>query len=281
MRLLFIAPFALAALAACSSDSSSGSGTSAFITWGEDYIENEIPGADFADGWTIKYDKFLVNFGTFKIADGTTVGAETPKAYLIDNHKPGRKALVAFPGLAAKNWTSVSYQIQPVNGDTTNIGASEPDFAEMKTKGLAIWVTATATKGAIVKTYDWQFTTKTLYTGCKCDVNGKEVDGTLVTNGGTDSMELTTHGDHFFYDDLQSPDAKRRFDNFAAADANTDGKVTLDELSAVKLITLDPKNGPYGTGGASGINDLGAFVTALSRTIGHFRGEGECQSKPL
>lgn len=280
MRLLILAPFALAALAACSSDS--GSGTSAFVTWGEDYVENEIPAADFADGWTIKYSRFLVNFGAFKISDGAAVGAETTKAFLIDNHKPGRKALVSFPGLPAKNWTAVSYQIQPVNADSTNLSAADADFQEMKTKGLSIWVTATATKGAVTKSYDWQFTTKTLYVGCKGDVNGKEVDGTIVTNGGTDSMELTTHGDHFFYDDLQSPDAKRRFENIAAADVNpADGKVTLDELAAVKLISLDPKNGPYGTGGATGIHDLGAFVTALSRTIGHFRGEGECQSKPL
>lgn len=277
MRHLLL-PVALFVLA-CGSGSS---GTAVFTTWGEDYIESEIPAADFADGWSIEYSRFLVNFGTFRIADGATVGAESTKSFLIDNHEPGRKSLIAFSGLAAKNWTSVSYQIQPVNADTTNVNATDADIAEMKTKGLSIWVTAVATKGAVTKTYDWQFTTKTLYQGCKGDVNGKEVDGALVTNGGTDSMELTTHGDHFFYDDLQSPDAKRRFDDIAAADTNpADGKVTLDELSAVKLIDLDPKNGPYGTGGASGIHDLGAFVTALSRTIGHFRGEGECQSKPL
>ena len=272
MRLLFLAPFALAA---CSSDSSSGTGTSAFITWGEEYIEEEIPGADFADGWTIKYSRFLVSFGTFKIADGATVGAESTKAFLIDNHKPGRKSLLAFPGLAAKNWTSVSYQIQPVTADTTNVGATDPDFAEMKTKGLSIWVTATATKGATTKSYDWQFTTKTLYQGCKGDVNGKEVDGTVVTNGGTDSMELTTHGDHFFYDRLRaSPDpaiqTALRFEGLAAADSNADGEITFSELDAkpIDVTQYDPSGFDAAT--------LGAFVRSLVRTVGHFRGEGEC-----
>jgi hypothetical protein len=278
MRSRFLCVLSLSAVAACSS--SAGAGTSSFITWGEDYIETAIPASDMEDGWTITYSRFLVNFGTFKIADPGGVAASSSKTFLIDNHKPGRKALISFPGLEAKNWTQVSYQIQPVSADTTNVGASDADLAEMKTKGLSIWVTATASKGAVTKSFDWQFTTKTLYDACKGDVNGKEVDGTIVTNGGTDAMELTTHGDHFFYDDLQSVNAKRRFDNIASADADADGKVTLAELAAVKLIGLDPKNGPYGTGGASGINDLGAFVTALSRTIGHFRGEGECQSKP-
>ena len=34
----------------------------------------------------------------------------------------------------------------------------------------------------------------------------------------------------------------------------------------------------YGTGSAGDVNDLGAFVTALSRTLGHCLGEGECVS---
>jgi hypothetical protein len=50
----------------------------------------------------------------------------------------------------------------------------------------------------------------------------------------------------------------------------------MEELTRVKLAAIPRENGPYGTGSAAGINDLGAFVTALSRTVGHFRGEGEC-----
>jgi hypothetical protein len=54
--------------------------------------------------------------------------------------------------------------------------------------------------------------------------------------------------------------------------------VTLDELRAIKL--SDITVGTYGTGSAD-INDLGAFVEALSQTLGHFRGEGECRSRSI
>ena len=55
--------------------------------------------------------------------------------------------------------------------------------------------------------------------------------------------------------------------------------MTLAELSAVKLARLPKENGPYGTGSAADVTDLGAFVTGLTRTVGHFRGEGECISR--
>ena len=93
--------------------------------------------------------------------------------------------------------------------------------------------------------------------------------------GGTDVSELTTHGDHFFYDRLKaSPDpaiaTSLRFEALAAADTNADGEVTLEELDAapIDVTTYDPSGFDATT--------LGAFVKQLVRTVGHFRGEGEC-----
>jgi hypothetical protein len=61
-----------------------------------------------------------------------------------------------------------------------------------------------------------------------------------------------------------------RFDEKAAADKNNDGEVTLEELNAapIDVTRYDPSGFDAPT--------LGAFMTALTRTIGHFRGEGEC-----
>ncbi|HTV22354.1 MAG TPA: hypothetical protein VMG12_26885, partial [Polyangiaceae bacterium] len=84
-----------------------------------------------------------------------------------------------------------------------------------------------------------------------------------------------THGDHLFYDRLQaSPNpaivTSLRFDTLAAADANADGDITLVELEAKPLdVRLYD---PSGLGAAN----YGDFVTSLARTVGHFRGEGEC-----
>ncbi len=267
------------ALAACSSSDSSGSGTASFVTWGEEYIEQEIPAAEVEDGWTIKYSKFLVTIHDVTVADDA--GGQPAKqagSKLIDHTKAGRKAVATFAGIPAKAWNRVSYRIGPVAADSQLEGASEADKALMVQGGFSVYVEATATKGAVTKTYKWGFKTNTVYDRCKGELSGKETDGVVVTNGGTDSVELTIHGDHFYYDDLQAKEAKVRFDNIAGADdaGNKDGVITLEELAAVKLAAIPKDKEPYGTGSAAGVNDLRAFVEALSRTVGHFRGEGEC-----
>jgi len=268
-----------ATVVACSSDEASGSGTVTFTTYGEDFIEKEIPSSDVEDGWTIKYERFLVTFHDISVADGETAPpvAVLPTSKLFDNHVPGDKKVVDFPSLPAKAFTHVSYRIAPaVAGTTLGDGVTEADKTMMVTNGYAMYVEATATKAAVSKKYKWGFKLNTLYDKCKGDVSGKETDGAVVTNGGTDIIQLTTHGDHLYYDDLQAKEAKVRFDNIAAADVNNDGDITLEELATVKLAAIPAANGPYGTGSAAGINDLRQFVEALSRTVGHFRGEGEC-----
>jgi len=83
-----------------------------------------------------------------------------------------------------------------------------------------------------------------------------------------------------FYDRLMSspnPEVKTslRFEEKAAADTDNDGDVTLDELfpTRIDVRLYDP----------SGLDapSYGAFMTSLARTVGHFRGEGECSISAL
>ncbi len=255
-----------------------GEGSVSFTTWGEAYIEDRIPAADFADGWSVHYAKFLVVIGDITIADDTGhVGAAWKGDRLVNHVSPGVKELHTFAGLEARAWAEVSYGIRPA-GDDTELGggATADDLAMMKANKYAVYVEAEATKDAVKKAYQWGFRVPTRYVDCKGDKDGKETFGVIVTNGGVDEVELTIHGDHLYYDDLQSPSATRRFNALASADEDMDGSLTQAELSAVKLVSIDAKDGSYGTGAAGDVNDLGAFVTALSRTVGHFRGEGEC-----
>jgi hypothetical protein len=89
---------------------------------------------------------------------------------------------------------------------------------------------------------------------------------------------VTVHGDHLFYDDLASPDALLRFEAMAAADADADGEVTLEELHQVRLASLSSDQGTYGVGSFD-IDDLGAFVRAATQTVGHYDGEGHCVAR--
>jgi len=275
----------LPCLLACGADG--GAGQASFTTWGEEYIEQGIPadptGQDgFIDGWTLRYDKFLVAFHAITVADASgEVAATLSGSKLVDNTKPGRKPLVSFPDLDAKHWDAVSYQIKPALADSELVSATATDRDLMVQNGYAIYVAGSATKTgpsgqSIVKTFHWGFKTATQYKGCQQAVeSGQPILGIVVTNGGDDTSELTTHGDHFFYDRLMSssdPAVKTslRFDEKAAADRNNEGEITLAELDAqpIDVHLYDP----------SGLDapSLGAFMNSLARTVGHFRGEGEC-----
>jgi hypothetical protein len=258
-----------------------GTGAVSFSTWGEEYIEDVIPASEFEDGWEVSYDKFLVNIGHVTVADAAgDTGARMAGTMIFNHQLSGEKSVFSAADLAAGRWEKVSYEI-PVADAAAALadGVTEEDKSLLVDDGASVYVIGSATKGAETKTFEWAFAVGTLLDDCKGERDGKETLGALVTNGGTDQIQLTIHGDHLFYDDLQSPNALLRFDPIAAADANADGEVTLEELSAVKLFDIDV--GTYGTGSVDDVNDLGAFVIALSQTVGHFRGEGECFSKPL
>lgn len=280
---------ALSSLACSSSDptGSGGEGSLSFTTWGEEYIEDEIPAASeeavgFVDGWSLKYQKFLVNFQNIRVADAKgNEAAVMAGSMLFDNHEQGVKSIVTFEGVPAKAWSSVSYEIAPVREETElSASVSKEDRQLMLDGGYSLYVEATASKDDVSKHFAWGFSSGTRYQECHAEQDGRDVYGVIVTNNDELEVQLTTHGDHLYYDRLQaSPDpaivTSLRFDTLAAADGNEDGELTLEELDAAPLnVRLYD---PSGLKAAS----QGAFVASLARTVGHFRGEGECDISEL
>lgn len=284
-----------AATFACSD--TAGTGTVKFTTWGEEFIENQIPAVEseggFSDGWSVKYSKFLVVFHNITVADAAgNVAAKLDVPRFVDNVKPGVKDLISFPAIDAKAYSKVSYEIKPAVANAVVIGGADPaDLTMMVANGYSVYVEGTATKAdpanasaTVTKTFHWGLKTQTVYSDChSAEEQGISTEGIVVTNNQTDTSELTTHGDHFFYDSLQSGDNARptllRFAEKAAADdlpiGNNDGEITLAELCAKPI---DPAL--YNLSGLPG-STVGDFVISLARTVGHFRGEGECTVKRI
>lgn len=257
-----------------------GSGAISFSTWGEEYIEQGIPASELEDGWTITFSRFLVPISAVTVGDQGQVAATQAGGVLYDHVGAGVKTVTSFESLPAKAYGEVSFEIvRATAGLALDASAEQADLDQLLADGATLYIEGAATKGAESKAFAWTFSTETRYERCGGEVNGQEREGALVTNGGDDEIELTIHGDHFFYDDLQASAARLRFQPMADADADADGVVTLDELDAVDLV--DIPEGSYGTGSASDVNTLGDFVRHLSRTLGHFRGEGECLSRAL
>ncbi len=272
----------LIAAAGCSSsddEAGGGEGQASFNVYGEDYIEQEIPGSEFEDGWTVTYSKFLIEIGNIAIQDSNkSGGASVDDVWLVDLTKPGPQQLWQSSKISSGTYDTVNYRIGPVGAPAKSGSVTDADVTLMTSNGFGVYVEGTATNGTDTKSFKWGFSNSTHYMKCvQVDDAGDEVrQGILIANGGIEKVQLTVHGDHLFYDDLTSENAVLRFNSIAGADSNADGEITREELAAVEL--FDITEGTYGTGSASGVNTLDDFVQALTSTVGHFRGEGHCVS---
>ena len=266
-----------ALMSACGDEA--GNGSLRLTTYGEDFIEEEIPsgagGAEgFTDGYSLKFSTFLVAFSALKVAHGDgAVAGEVSGPLVFDMHLKGPHLIQHLDGVEARRWDRVGISIKPASGASAGNTVSAADLKLLNDGGYSVYVAGTATKGTASVAFKWGFTTSTSYSDCQEKTHG---EGIVVPTGGSATAEFTVHGDHLFYDDLQSSDPSLRFEAVAKADADKDGEVTLEELAKVDLTTLPV--GQYGTGGSGTVKNLRHFIEALSRTLIHYQGEGHCHS---
>ena len=264
-------------LAACGSGDH-GEGSVRVSVWGEAYIEDSIPAEAFEDGWSVKYDQFLIVLAdvTVEKKDGAR-GGSLGQVLLFDLTEAGPHAFGSIDNLAEGNWDEFGFSSLGADDDTERSDSASADEWELMVDGgYTVYVSGTASKADERKHFAWGFSEPVRYASCVDIRGGQETSGVVVADGAEVDAQLTIHGDHLFYDDLASPEANLRFDVMAAADADDDGEVTLDELAAVQLADLSTEQGTYGVG-AFDVDDMRAFVEAASQSLGHFDGEGHCR----
>lgn len=255
-----------------------GSGNLSFTTYGEDFIEVGIPAASEAepegvvDGWAIRYDSFYVVLADITVGEDEVEATRDAAARVFDMTAAGPHAVTSFSDLPSGTYDAVGASLRPDPAPVAgNVDAAAVGL--MKDGGWSVYATGEAEKAGVKKTFAWGFDLSTKYVDCE---DADEKAGVVVPNGGAITAQLTIHGDHLFYDDLQADDAVMRFDAIAAADADDDGEVTLAELAAVDLTSLPADQ--YGTGGDGRVVSLADFVRDQTRTLLHFQGEGHCHS---
>ncbi len=255
---------ALGAAAICSG-CGPGGGTLAISIYGEEFIEDEIPAAEFSDGWAVDYDQFLVSVGQISAADGADAepGLADASYRIFDMTDPtdGAGHRVMSAEVDGGLYDHLDYHIAPATDAVAgNVDQADVDF--MSSGGLSVYVAGTATNGVVTKTFAWEFSKATSYVDCESNAD---------IDGGEAGIEITIHGDHLFYDDLISHEPHLSFDVVAEADADSDGEITAAELAAFDISTQER----YQVGSLD-IHDLWDYIAYSATTIGHVDGEGHC-----
>lgn len=279
-RALLAAIVAALSLSACSESSSSIPGVVEVSVEGDDNVTSGVSSEAFEDGWAVKYSWYAVSLSGFEIRDTRgSVAGEASDSWVVELASGKFYALASLPNIPAQSWDRVSFTVRPPGSGSAPLGVSATDAQQMASAGVSVLVDGTATKSGATKHFRWGFSRSTQYDWCEATVGGKRVQGVVVAPGGVEAIDLIVHGEHLFYDDLQSHHAVLRFDPIAAADGDGDGEITLDELAAVKLVEVAV--GTYGTGSAVGVNTLGDFITAQAQSVVHYRGNGGCVSTTM
>ncbi|WP_428264643.1 hypothetical protein [Haliangium sp.] len=238
--------------------------------YGEQFVEQGIPAEAFADGWTLRFDTFLVSLG--EISAGGVFddepGMRAPEYLVFDLARPSAGAgfFVHSDMVPGGRYDDVEFRVAPTpSARAGNVSADEVGF--MVEQGFSVYAAGVATRGQIEKTFAWGFQVPTRYQGCR---------SLAVVDGGRAATVLTLHADHLFYDDLISAEPDVRFDALAAADdagdGDGDGEISAAELSAVDISGFER----YQVGSFP-VTDLWAFLEHQVGTLGHIDGEGHCE----
>jgi hypothetical protein len=233
--------------------------------YGEAYVEDGLPAEIFADGWSLRYEKFLVSVGGVAVAEkGAEPGLRVSEFQVFDLTKAsdGVGQVVGSDLVPLGRYDDTSFTIA-ADAEATAGNASDADLKLMIAGGFSVYVAGTATKGGDSKHFAWGFATHTDYSACESLAE--------VRGGQPAVVQLTIHGDHLLYDDLFSMTPKVTFELIAKADTDGDGEVSQAELLAVDLRPL-----PNYQVGSTDIVDLWHFIEHLTTTVGHIDGEGHC-----
>jgi len=180
-----------------------------------------------ADGWSVTFTTFLLTVGELDLGgDDCTPYAESDYLRLLDLRQPGPQRLALLHGLGD---CDIAFEVRPPTADTVlGAGVDAMTKAAMRTaatdpfireRGVAARIAGSATLGDRTQHFDWSLRTSLEYPDC----------GRLAFSPGAEStLNVLVHGAALFQ--VGGADAVA-FEPYAAADANGDSMVTLEELS--------------------------------------------------
>lgn len=234
-------------------------------------IRTGLPAASFSDGWSVTFDQFIVVIHHPALIEQTNDDPAWVRRLGVtvwdvaaEPEADGESFEIYKAGLRASRYDGFDFQIAPPSASDypAKPGNVESDIVDaMVEDDIAIRMVGTASLAGETLSFDWSFTTDTLYR-CAIDLElGAAEEGTSVIEIG---------GGRVFANVLGDATPAYEFAAIAAADADGDGIVTLTELDAVAL------PGSYDPAGED-VQDLGGFVRAQSRSIGGVIDASECE----
>ena len=283
----------LAPVAACGpsgGSSNGGNGNVQIFVVPEDTIANGLePGTNLEnvqDGWTIRYDRYLVAVGNFSASrsdNGTTIG--DPAVHILDLKRAPTSGYVVkeFAGVEAARFDKFSYDIPNAKPGAAPIAPTTQADADFMIKsGFSVYFEGSGEKEGKTIRFKWGFAAGTSFADC---ASPDGIPGFAVPSGGTVQVKPTLHGDHQYFDNVtQGVEITRRLAQWLdTCDKDQNLELTIDELKMCDVVTALPQP-PYDL---TAVKDWDGdqrisvydYVNTQLRTFGDYQGDGECPTR--
>jgi hypothetical protein len=187
------------------------------------------------DGWTVRYDRQLVSLGNFGMAEGPCEPyAESHYVRILDLSRSEPQKLAEVYALGTCPFI---VELRPPPAEVIlGAGVSEADVALLRMpgsdpflrdRGTGLHLAGSVARGERTVRFTWSLRENVVYGDGSCG------EISFVTDT-TTTLDLHVGTARVFSDPALSGGVPGSFfDRFAAADANDDGEVTLEELDAV------------------------------------------------
>ena len=248
------------------------------------------------DGWHITFEKLLVSLGGAGLGargiggrdmDDSACNSYANAGYerLVDFTVAGQQKLSDIYGLGT---CGVRLRLRAPGTDALlGQGVTAKDLSFMRiqesdaviTNGRrSVHVRGAASRGAVTKHFEWSFRIGVSLHGCAGAGGVGFASDVVLAGGEVLPLPVIVHGEELFHE-RQDDDSPLRFDALAAADADGDQNITLDELGAVSgpLPEADAGLMP-GDGGAGTLEQL-IYEELVPRMI-RMGNSGPCLGDP-
>jgi hypothetical protein len=230
-----------------------------------------VEGFSTDDGWTIRFEKLLVGLGNVALnGDACNDYANAGYDRLFNFTLAGAQKLGEVYGLAG---CEIRFRLRSPSSDSllqNGVTAADREFMRVVNDlgplpmdgpppRTAVYARGMATRNNEAKRFDWKFIARYTLTDCANVSDGKKNTFLHLKAGDDLRRMITFHGEDLFREGIV-PDAARRFDLLAAADANADGELTLEELAKVPAPALEEMDG--------GVTDAGLVDGGTSNQAG-------------
>lgn len=255
---------------------------------GEESVRQGFPSHLLADGWSVRFTRYLVSVGEFTLSSPSRAEEQRLEGQLVVDLQKGEANLGELQGVRAGRW-DVGFRVGPPGeGVQTPDGHVRPEDVERMRQGrYSYWLEGEAVKvGAGVFTFAMGFPLDVRMQTCTNGDDGTR--GVVVPENSGALAEVSIHAEHMFYDRLGTHNGVQlRFEAFAAV-AGADKVITAEELATQSLLDLRGMDGGElkdASGmpvvyqpGAFSVRTLLEFVTQSVADQAHLNGGGICST---